>query len=311
MTEIDQAIPATPAAPAAPVSQATSIEQSRAVAEVQAAVVVAQQRPRNVQAALAELEEVCKTQELADRAFFRYNRAGSQISGPTIHLAREIARIWGNITYGIAELSRDETAGRSEVIAWAWDLQTNTRASNTFISPHRRDTKDGPKVLTDMRDIYESNTNYGARRAREMIFAVLPTWLVDRAKELCSKTLRDGGGVPLAQRIADARRQFTGRWGVTLDQLESKLGRSSDRWTDHDMAALRVIWKSLERGETTVDDEFAPERVTAAEIAGQQSAEPATVPDGPAPAEPAEPEQQAEQWPEVVPPGSGGKASDA
>ncbi len=51
-------------------SQATMVEQSRAVAEVQAAVVVAQQIPRVVALSVAEMEESCKQPELAEKAFF-------------------------------------------------------------------------------------------------------------------------------------------------------------------------------------------------------------------------------------------------
>src|SRR5262245_12533080 len=100
------------AAPAVPtpgfLGQATAIEQSRAVAEVQAAVIVAQQRPRNVNAAVNEMRAACQQPGLAERAFFRYSRGGGQVSGATIHLARELARCWGNIQYGIAELRRDD-----------------------------------------------------------------------------------------------------------------------------------------------------------------------------------------------------------
>ncbi len=90
-----------------------------------------------------------------------------------------------------------------------------------------------------MRDIYENNANNGARRVREAIFAILPPWFVEEAKELCNKTLKGGGGRPLAQRIADAIRAF-GSIGISEDQLQDKLGRPSTKWTEHDTAQLHV-----------------------------------------------------------------------
>jgi hypothetical protein len=66
-------------------------------------------------------------------------------------------------------------------------------------------------VLVDMRDIYENNANNGARRLREAIFAILPAWFKEEAKELCSKTLEGGGDKPLAQRIADCGEGVRGR----------------------------------------------------------------------------------------------------
>jgi hypothetical protein len=193
------------------IGQATAVEQSRAVAEVQAAVVVAQQCPRDVQFAVQQMRESCAQKALADRAFFRYSRGGSTITGPSVHLARELARVWGNIQYGISELRRDDDEKISEMQAFAWDVQTNTRSAAIFIVPHKRDTKAGQKDLTDLRDVYENNANQGARRVREAIFAVLPPWFTEEAKELCQQTIAEGGGKPLAQRIADIVRWFEAR----------------------------------------------------------------------------------------------------
>jgi hypothetical protein len=265
-TEIE--LPSAPVARVAEmITQATAIEQARAVAEVQAAIIVAQQCPRSMTAAVAAMRESCGQKALAERAFFRYSRAGSAITGPTINMARELARCFGNVQYGIAELSRDDAKGESQMTAFAWDVERNTRNSNTFVVPHARDTKDGRKPIVDLRDVYENNANMGARRLREAIFAILPTWFTEEAKDICTATLRDGGGKPLAQRIADAIKVFEGL-GITVDQLEQKQGRASDKWTEHDVAALGVTYKSIQRGEITLDEEFPPQRVTVDEING-------------------------------------------
>lgn len=249
------------------IGQGTAVEQSRAAAEVQAAVVVAQQCPRNIQAAMAEMRESCKQMTLAERAFYRYPKGGQTITGASVHLARELARCWGNVQYGLVEMRRDDEYGQSEMQAFAWDVQTNSRNSSTFIVPHRRDTRNGPQKVTDMRDIYELNTNNGARRVREAIFAILPPWFVEEAKDLCNQTLKSGGGKPLAQRVADAIKTFEGI-GVTADRIEAKLDRPSGKWTEHDVAQLIVAFKSIQRGEITAEDEFPAPRVSAEELVG-------------------------------------------
>jgi hypothetical protein len=257
------------------VGQATAVEQSRAIAEVHAAIVVAQQCPRDVQQALRDMRDSCKQRALADRAFFRYSRGEGPVTGPSIHLARELGRCWGNIQWGINEMRRDDEYGQSEMQAWAWDVQTNSRSSNAFIVPHRRDTRNGPKVLTDQRDIYENNANNAARRLREAIFAVLPTWFVEEAKDICNQTLNDGGGKPLAKRVEEALNGFA-LMSITEAQLEDKLGVPMAKWTERDVAQLGVIYKSIQRGETRKDEEFpaspAPARVTVTEITGQPAA---------------------------------------
>ena len=275
-------------------SQATAIEQTRAIAEVQAAIVLAQQAPRDTARAMAAMQEACDQKALADRAFFSYSRAGSTINGPSIHLARELARCWANIQYGIAELRRDDSAGISEMRAYAWDVELNTMSSSIFIVPHARDTKQGRKPIVDLRDVYENNANQGARRVREAIFAVLPIWFTEAAKTRAMETIKHGGGKPLATRITDAIRLFD-EMGVSLERIEDRLGKPSTRWSPNDVAQLVVLYQSLQHGELRVEDEFPHRRVTAAEIQERQVA-----------GDPAPPESAG--WPEVAQPGSKGEA---
>ncbi|RAJ70209.1 hypothetical protein K378_01374 [Streptomyces sp. Amel2xB2] len=260
-----------PAAAPARVGQGTAVEQSRAAAEVQAAVVVAQQCPRNITSAIAEMEQVCAQKALADKAFYSFPRGGQTVSGPSVFLARELARCWGNVQYGLVEMRRDDVYGESEMQAFAWDVEKNSRVSNTFIVPHKRDTKKGTQKLTDLRDIYESNANNGARRVREAIFSVLPGWFVDQAIAVCRKTLSGGGGAPLPQRIANGVKAFEGL-GVTVDRVEAKLGRPSTRWTEHDVTELGILHGSIDRGEVTIDEAFPPPAVTASEVTSTPSA---------------------------------------
>ncbi|WEK42942.1 MAG: hypothetical protein P0Y64_16615 [Candidatus Sphingomonas colombiensis] len=236
-------------------SQATTIEQSRAIAEVQAAVVVAQSHPRDKARALNEALESCRTREVAENAFFKFPRGGQSVSGETIHLARELARCWGNIDYKIAELSRDDEGGSSEMMAIAWDLETNSRASLTFIVPHLRDKRGGAERLTDVRDIYENNANMGARRLRECIFAVLPKYLVQAASDECRNTLETRNAeVPLTKRIADALTAFA-KIGIDKSRIEAKLGATGN-FTAVDLANLQISYKSIARNEISAEDEF-------------------------------------------------------
>jgi hypothetical protein len=249
------------------VGQATAVEQARAVAEVQAAVIVAQQCPRSMVLAVAEMRESCRQKGLADRAFYKFPRGGQTVAGASVHLARELARCFGNVQYGIQELRRDDIGHFSEMQAWAWDVQTNTRSSQTFVVPHKRDKKGGPEVLTDLRDVYENNANQGARRLREAIFSILPTWFTEEAKELCTATLSDGVGKSVAQQTADAVKAFDGL-GIRVDRLEQKIGAVQSAWTAQDLAGLRVSHSSIRQGTVTADEEFPPVRVTVAELEG-------------------------------------------
>jgi hypothetical protein len=272
-------------------SQATRIEALRAAAEVAAQVQAAQMVPRTMRRAISGLRQSCGQPTFADKAFYRYPRGQTSdgrtnyITGISVYLARELARLFGNCQYGIAELSRDDNAGMSEMNAWAWDVESNTRSSISVLVPHIRyktgNRKTGPirEPLIDPRDIYENNANNAARRLRQMILAILPPWYVAMAEDLCRDTIagvgaeKDGVPVPLEVRLSDAADGFSNRWGVRLDQLEAKLGAPFAKWVQQDLATLRILFRSIAGGETTVEDEFAPAAaVTDAELAAQAAA---------------------------------------
>lgn len=284
------------------VGQSTAVEQSRAVAEVQAAVVLAHQVPRDENAAVARMREVCARPVVADRAFYRMPRAGGTVSGSTVHLMRELARVWGNVQYGISELDRDMTAGgRSEMLARAWDLESNTLVTAAFIVPHARDKGSGSKAeiitLATLGAVYENNANNGARRLRECIKAVLPSWFVEEAERICRQTIEKGDGTPLHKRVEWIIGKFAEQ-GVREDQLTRKIGKPAARWSAYDVADLTVIGSSIQRGEVRAEEEFPaePRRVTGADIeaqaAGGGTAVTAAAPEGvPTSAEESTPDQ--------------------
>jgi hypothetical protein len=278
-----------PVSTAGRIGQGTAIEQSRAVAEVQAAVYLARQFPRDEAEATRSMENSCRQLFVAERAFFRLPRAGEVVTGPTIHLARELARCWGHIHYGPAEMRRDDEHGQSEMMAYAWDVQSGTRSFATFIVPHKRDKKDWntkktvPVELSTTQEIYENNANNAARRLREQIFAVLPSWFTERAKQLCHETLETGNGKPIEERRAACIATFAGL-GITEKQLEKKLELQSLRWSGHEVAQLAVIFGALQRGEIAKDVEFPPDAtaITTADIAGAEpKPAPAAAPEQP------------------------------
>lgn len=255
-------------------SEATAVEQARAVAEVAAAVKVAQDCPRDTTAAIREMQTACAQPALANRAFFSLPRAGGRVEGSTVHLARELARCWGNLDYGIRELRRDDDAGVSEMQAWAWDQQSNVRSTRSFIVPHERMAKKQRQKLTDLGDIANNNNSVAARAVRETIFTILPVWFRDQAEDLANRTLRgEGSGKTLDQRKADAIAHFESAWNVTREQLETRLTRPSSKWTEQDIGFLQVLHGEMSRGEKRAEDEFpAPALgITAADVTAEDA----------------------------------------
>lgn len=266
---LDQIQPVT--APSPTLSQATAVEQARARAEVEAAVFVAQQYPRDEAAALNRMRQACRHKALADRAFYSLPRAGGRVEGSTVHLARELARCWTNVDYGVREMRRDDEAGVSEMQAWAWDQEANVRSSRSFIVPHERMARKERQKLTDLGDIANNNNSVAARAVRETIFTVLPVWFREEAEETAAHTLNDGGDRTHAQQVADMIANYEQWFGVGKAQLEAYLARPVGDWDAVNLGALRVLGGELKRGEKHVSDEFPPAGpgpVTVAEITG-------------------------------------------
>lgn len=236
---------------------AVAIESERAIAEAQGKLVIAKRFPRDPADAFERAMQACRRPELAKAAFYSFRRGGDTISGETIRLAEELARAWGNIEYGLRELSHRD--GESEMEAYAWDLETNTKSAQQFTVRHKRDTSEGGKDLTSQRDIYELTANMGMRRLRERIFAVLPVDLKHAAAEQCRATLKTADGKPIAERIKDMVAAFAGL-GVTDAQLAAYLKHPTKDTTADELTELLGVYTSIRDGETPVTEWFpAPE----------------------------------------------------
>ena len=235
-----------------------AIEASRAIAEAQGKLVIAKRFPRDEVQAYNRVAQACQRKGIAEKAFYSYNRGGGTVSGPTIRFAEELARCWGNIDYGIKELSQDD--GKSEMQAYAWDLETNAQSVQNFTNPHIREVGGKAKVLTSQRDIYEINANMGARRLRSRILAILPTDLVDMAINECKKTLAGNNDEPLIDRVKKMVVAF-GKLGVTQEQIEKRLGRKVDTMTIDDFTDYIGIYNAIKQGESKIAEWFEAEKV--------------------------------------------------
>lgn len=239
-----------------PANQASSavveIEQSKAIAEIQAAMVVAKRFPRNPIAAADRILNDCTRPKLAESALYSYSRGGSEITGPSIRLAEAIAQKWGNIQSGIKELERK--FGESTVEAYAWDLETNTKMSKTFTVKHIRHTKKGDYKLEDPRDIYELVANDGARRQRACILGVIPGDVIEAAVAQCEATLTASADTSPEniKRLISAFADFK----ITQEMLEKRIQCRMDAIKPAQVVTLKKIYTSLRDGMSTVGTWF-------------------------------------------------------
>ena len=263
------------------------VAQTRAAQEVQAAMVVAKKFPRDTIAAERRILDACKRPALAKAAAYEYQRGGGTITGPSIRLAEVAAQAYGNLDFGIIEL--EQRNGESSVMAYAWDLETNTRSTKVFTVRHERRSGRGDenaviKRLSDPRDIYEMVANNGARRLRACILAVIPGDIIESALDECEKTMAGQNSKPLADRIKEMLTLFA-PYRVSQDMIEERIGHKLSTITERELMALGRVFTGIRDGFSDVAESFSQPQpasgTSRADVLKQKLAPPPAAPQPP------------------------------
>lgn len=231
---------------ARPRAAQTEVAVARAAQEVQAAMIVAKRFPRDETAAFARVMKACKRKALAEQALYEYPRSGQKVTGPSIRLAEVLAQSWGNIDFGIVEV--EQRHGESTMMAYAWDLETNTRQTKIFQVPHERRVGKGQNFhinqLSDPRDIYEMTANQGARRMRACILGIIPGDVCDAAMAECERTMKGDTTEPISDRARKMVAAFE-EISVTAEMLEARLGHALSAISETELVNLRKVFTSI------------------------------------------------------------------
>ncbi|WP_370452375.1 hypothetical protein [Cohnella sp. AR92] len=227
---------------------------SRQAQEVQVAMLSAKRFPRDEYESYNRIMKSCERLSLAECAMYEYPKGGQKVTGPSIRLAEAIAQAWGNIDSGVVEL--EQRLGESTMMAYAWDLETNTRQAQIFTVKHSMKAKGAVKNLDDPRDIYELTANQGARRRRACILAVIPGDVVDAAVEKCKETIRKGQKEPLEDRIRKMLSIFHGEFQVSKDSVEKFIGCAAEAFSENDFIRLKSVYRSLRDNMAKREDFF-------------------------------------------------------
>jgi len=230
---------------------------AREAQEVQAMVLIAKRFPRDPVRSMDLILQAASRPTLAESSLYSYTRGGTEITGPSIRLAEAICQGWGNMDVGFKEVARGigpDKVGYSEVLAFAWDMETNARKSIAFRVRHWRDTKKGGYALTDERDIYELVANQASRRGRNCILSVVPGDVVEAAQRQCEITLSahaDTSPEALKKLVA-AFAEF----GVSKEQIEQRIQRRIETITPAQIISFKKIYSSLRDSMSSPKDWF-------------------------------------------------------
>lgn len=232
--------------------------------EIQSAITVAKRFPRNEDGAFQKLMKAADRTSFAEDAGYSFPRGGQTVEGPSVNLAREAARVWGNIRYGL-EVIRDDEESR-QIRGWAWDLESNVKvtAEDEFRKLIYR--KKGGWIRPDERDLRELTNRRGAILIRGCVLQILPKDLIEDAMDRCRATLRKSA----AQDPESARKKIILAFSeirVTPEMLEQKLGHPLAQCSPAEIADLRTIYKSIADGNSTWAEYVEPQKPEAEKAA--------------------------------------------
>jgi hypothetical protein len=233
--------------------------QTREQTEIQAALLSAKHYPRDEARCCDVALKAMTRPSMAEAAAYAFPRGGQTVTGPSVELARELARIWGNIRHGLRIVGADEETIHLQ--GFAIDLESNARVEHEdkFAKKiQRKDKKTGVTqwIAPDERDLRELVNRRGAILVRNAILQLLPADLIDdclrAAQETKAKVMRAGNKPEQIGRMVSAFEKL----GASKGQLEIYLGRPVAEMTDVEFADLSAVYKSIRDGAASVADYF-------------------------------------------------------
>ncbi len=234
----------------------TAHAQASAQYEIESAITVAIRYPRHEDDARQNLMNSCHRPTFAEKASYRIPRGGTTIEGPSSQMAREAARVWGNIRYGF-EIVRDDEE-MIHIRGFAWDVQTNARATQDasfkkLIQRRNKRTGTTDWVAPDERDLRELINKHGAIAERNCILKLIPSDMIEDAMNKAHRTRAKG----VSADPAEAKKKIVGSFGslsISASELESYLGCKLAQASDHQIRELREIYASIRDGASTWAD---------------------------------------------------------
>lgn len=233
---------------------ATAGAAAAAQHEIQSAIIIARKFPRNEDACFQKLIKACSRSSFAEDATYSFPRGKKEdgtpniVSGPSVNLAREAARVWGNIRFGLYIVHDDDETRL--IRAWAWDVETNTKIEVEDDFKKLIQRKGQGWIIPDERDLRELTNRRGAIALRNAILQILPKDLIEDALFACSKAAESDA----QENPEKARKKLLMDFGavnITVEMIEKVLGHAFSQSTPKELADLRGVCKSIMDGHTT------------------------------------------------------------
>ncbi len=257
------------------VESSTELQPSQSstssLAEIKGAIYIAREFPRNEDVAFQKLMKSCLRTSFAEEVNYGFPRGGNRdcahewdweierckicnatlVNGPSVNLAREAARVWGNNRSGVRVLNdTDETR---LIEGWAWDLETNRQVSAQTQFSKLVYRKGRGWIVPDERDLRELTNRHAAILVRNCLLEILPKDLIEDACDEAVKTMTKN-----ATEDPDGQRKAVilgfSELNVSVEMLEASLGHKVGTCSPTELAKLKAIYKSIANGQSNWAD---------------------------------------------------------
>jgi hypothetical protein len=282
------------------------VHAAREEAEMKAAIVLAKRFPRDESDAYTRIMRACDRPTFAESANYAFPRGGQAVTGPSVDLARELARIWGNIRYGMRIVSEDDE--RVHLKGYAYDLESNTYVESEdkfakLVQRRNRVTRQSEWVRADERDLRELVNKRGAICVRNAILQLLPSDIVQDAMARSRDTTQKVARGEIQQDREQAIRRLALAFhdiGVSGEMIANYLKHPMELITNEEIADLRAIYKSIRDGNSRREEYFRMPAYTSSRAEfrqggnGDRQPEQRSQPQATQPSQPGAPAPQAE-----------------
>ena len=241
-----------------------------AKARIQAAYIMAMNRPRSADDARTRILEACRRPEFASRVEYAKPVGGQKIKGPSIRFAETALRLWGNIDSDISVIYDDAEFRRINVRVT--DLETNSTFSkqlNIRKTVERKNTTGRDGLVLGQRLNSRGETVYIVQSTDDELMnkenaliskalrneglRLIPSDIVDEALAAARATLSNADAQDPAaakKRVLDAFASI----GVRPKELEKYLKHSVDVLSPAELVELRAIHSAIKEGDAAWAD---------------------------------------------------------
>jgi hypothetical protein len=243
--------------------------QDKAAIDVQ--IATAKAFPRSIKRAVENaLSIVTMDEATAETCNYSVPRGGKAITGPSVHLAKILAQVWGNMRIEAKVVNIDQTHITSESVCF--DLETNlaikTQVKRSIMQNEikwidKKPVRTGKMIRMNDDMITVTGNAANSIALRNAVLSVVPRAVVDKIYNAAKAKIQ--GDVSsetklIARRlkVLDALKET---YNVTEAEILKAIGRASvDHITADDIVVLIGIGTAIKDGDTTVEMAFRSEK---------------------------------------------------